>query len=176
MTPCVGDKLWLKIRNSSEKFCFESPIAMASKRFSQKLGSFDICCPYFRLSNGFWFLWVDVDIQNFMFGGLKNVCQQNGSGSSLLIVGLVFVLWAVWSTMTPKTCAVQRLPKPSAPEHHDFNEAPGNPFTFEMEIPEWLMESLGAGPKTGSFVNHSVLDFSSSVWRRLLSLCLCIPF
>ena len=75
--------------------------------------------------------------------------------------------------MTPKTFAVQRLPKPSAPEHHDFNEAPGNPFTFEMEIPEWLMESLGAGPKTGSFVNHSVLDFSSSVWRRLLSLCLC---
>ena len=98
-----------------------------------------------------------------MFGGLQDVCQQNGSGSSRLIVGLVFVLCAVWSTMTPKTFAVQRLPKPSAPEHHDFNEAPGNPFTFEMEIPEWLMESLGAGPKTGSFVNHSVLDFSFSV-------------
>ena len=82
-----------------------------------------------------------------MFECLKDVCQQNGSGSSLLIVGLVFVLWAVWSTMTPTTFAVQRLPKPSAPEHHDFNEAPGNPFTFEMEIPEWLMESLGAGPR-----------------------------
>eukprot|EP00490_Sorites_sp_Unknown_P003114 CAMPEP_0114663020 /NCGR_PEP_ID=MMETSP0191-20121206/26095_1 /TAXON_ID=126664 /ORGANISM="Sorites sp." /LENGTH=104 /DNA_ID=CAMNT_0001901155 /DNA_START=1 /DNA_END=315 /DNA_ORIENTATION=+ len=77
--------------------------------------------------------------------------------SSRILVGLVFMLCA---TMWSKTndFAVQRLPKKS--EHHDFNEAPGHPFTFEMELPDWLTEALGAGPKTSSDVNNSVLDFS----------------
>ena len=65
----------------------------------------------------------------------------------------------MWTTTKPYDFAVQRLPKQSVP-HHDYNEAPGNPFSFEMELPDWLMEALGAGPKTGSDVNNSVLDFS----------------
>lgn len=84
--------------------------------------------------------------------------------SSRLLVGLVFILCAgMWTTTKSSDFAVQRLPKQSAPHHdpyHDYNEAPGNPFSFEMELPNWLMEALGAGPKTGSDVNNSVLDFS----------------
>jgi hypothetical protein len=73
----------------------------------------------------------------------------------------------MWTTTKSSDFAVQRLPKQSAPHHdpyHDYNEAPGNPFSFEMELPNWLMEALGAGPKTGSDVNNSVLDFSSSTF------------
>lgn len=46
----------------------------------------------------------------------------------------------------------QPLPKPG------FNEAPGHPFDFPMEMPDWLMGALGANEKTGP--NNSVLDFS----------------
>ena len=82
----------------------------------------------------------------------------------------------MWTTTKSSDFAVQRLPKQSAPHHdphHDYNEGPGNPFSFEMELPNWLMEALGAGPKTGSDVNNSVLDFSSSTFA-VLFLCSCI--
>ena len=83
----------------------------------------------------------------------------------------------MWTTTKSSDFAVQRLPKQSAPHHdpyHDYNEAPGNPFSFEMELPNWLMEALGAGPKTGSDVNNSVLDFSSSTFAVFFFLCSCI--
>ena len=72
---------------------------------------------------------------------------------SRAIFGLALLLGAF---VTTTNFAVQRLPKPRP----EFNEGPGSPFTFQMEMPDWLMEALGAGPKTGSDVNNSVLDFS----------------
>eukprot|EP00438_Fugacium_kawagutii_P031292 Skav218664 [mRNA] locus=scaffold365:872736:873119:- [translate_table: standard] len=68
---------------------------------------------------------------------------------------------AMW-TKAQNNFAVQRLPKESVP-HHDFNEAPGHPFTFEMELPDWLMGALGAGPKGSADVNNSILDFSLDI-------------
>lgn len=157
--------------------------AMAIKRFcAAELTHFFlpvcVCTSFFDnnwwfFDNDFWFMIFDLWSCHVFHTWLGLIHQldffsQIGSGSSRLLVGLVFILCAgMWTTTKSSDFAVQRLPKQSAPHHdpyHDYNEAPGNPFSFEMELPNWLMEALGAGPKTGSDVNNSVLDFSSSTF------------
>ncbi|CAE7244497.1 unnamed protein product [Symbiodinium natans] len=83
------------------------------------------------------------------------------------ILSLVLLLAALRATMN---FSVPRLPRQKrgvwtlsqqAETHEPFNEEPGKPFSFfEMELPDWLMPSLGADVKTDSWENHSILDFS----------------
>lgn len=82
---------------------------------------------------------------------------------SRVLLSLVLLLVGLKATTD---FAVQRLPKKQPAE---FNERPGNAFSFEMEVPDWLMHALGADPKSGSGI-LLVCEFGWFLFLWIVSL------